>query len=75
MGVNRMAKKDKPLSPSLTEKTLSVRIPDEKHRALKSRCVAEGVSIRAVLLAVIGELENDTPTGRKIMAAAETADD
>ena len=61
--------------PSLTEKTLSIRIPEEKHRALKSRCVAEGVSIRAVLLAVIGELENDTPTGRKIMAAAETADD
>ena len=70
-----MAKDDKPMSPSLTEKTLSIRIPEEKHRALKGRCVADGVTLRAVLLAVIGELENDTPTGRKIMAAAETADD
>ena len=69
-----MAKDDKKLSPSHTEKTLSVRIPDEKHRALKARCVIEGVSIRAVLLAVINELESDSPTGRKIMAAAETAD-
>lgn len=70
-----MAKDEKQQPPSLTEKTLSIRIPEEKHRALKGRCVAEGVTLRAVLLAVIGELENDTRTGRKIMAAAETADD
>ena len=65
-----MAKDGKKLSPSHNEKTLSVRIPDEKHRALKARCVIEGVPIRSVLLAVIKELENDTPTGRKIMAEA-----
>lgn len=69
-----MAKDDKPQSPSLTEKSLSVRIPEDKHRTLKSRCVAEGVSIRAVLLAVINELENDTPTGRKIIALAVDSD-
>ena len=69
--------KDKPAkqSPSLTEKTLSIRIPEEKHRALKGRCVAEGVTLRAVLLAVIGELENDTPTGRKVMASAAATGD
>ena len=70
-----MAKDQKKQPPSLTEKTLSIRIPEEKHRALKGRCVADGVTLRAVLLAVITELENDTPTGRKIMAAAEAADD
>ena len=57
--------------PSLTEKTLSIRIPEEKHRALKGRCVAEGVSIRAVLLAVIKELEDDTPAGKRLLAAAK----
>lgn len=65
-----MAAKDAPKPPSLTEKTLSIRIPEEKHRTLKGRCVMEGVSLRAVLLAVIAELENDTPTGRKIISAA-----
>ena len=70
-----MAKEDKQQPPSLTEKTLSIRIPEEKHRALKGRCVAEGVTLRSVLLAVIGELENDSPTGRKIIAAASAADD
>ena len=70
-----MAASEKPKPPSHTEKTLSIRIPEEKHRALKGRCVMEGVSLRSVLLAVIAELENDTPTGRKIMAAATAADD
>ena len=65
-----MATKDAPKPPSLTEKTLSIRIPEEKHRALKGRCVMEGVSLRAVLLAVIGELENDTPTAKKLIKAA-----
>ena len=63
-----MAEKPKP--PSLTEKTLSIRIPDEKHRALKARCVIDGTPIRSLLLAVIAELENDTATGRKLMKAA-----
>ena len=70
-----MAKDDKQQPPSLTEKTLSIRIPEEKHRALKGRCVAEGVTLRAVLLAVISELENDTPTGRKIIALASKKED
>lgn len=66
-----MAKTGKPTPPSLTQKTLSIRIPEDKHRALKGRCVSEGTSLRSVLMAVIAELENDTPTGRKIMAAAQ----
>ena len=70
-----MAKDDKKQPPSLTEKTLSIRIPEEKHRTLKGRCVAEGVTLRAVLLAFINELENDSPTARKIMSAASATDD
>lgn len=65
-----MTKSSKPKPPSLTEKTLSVRIPDDRHRALKARCVIEGVSMRAVLLAAIHELENGTPTGKKLLKAA-----
>ena len=65
-----MAKTGKPKPPSLTEKTLSIRIPEEKHRSLKGRCVAEGVTLRAVLLAVIAELENDTPAAKKLIKAA-----
>ena len=64
---------DKPKPPSLTEKTLSVRIPDAKHRALKARCVIEGIPIRSLLLAVIDELENDTTTGKKLIKAAADA--
>ena len=48
-----MAKPDNPKPPSLTEKTLSIRIPDEKHRALKARCALDGVPIRSVLLAML----------------------
>ena len=65
-----MPKDDQPKPPSHTEKTLSIRIPEEKHRALKGRCVAEGISLRSVLLAVIDELENDTPTAKKLIKAA-----
>ena len=67
-------KDDSGKPPSLTEKTLSVRMPDEKHRALKARCVMEGISIRSVLLAVIGELENDTPAAKKLIKAATDLD-
>lgn len=66
---------DKAKPPSLTEKTLSVRIPDEKHRTLKARCVLDGVPIRSVLLAMITELENDTATGRKLMKSAADLQD
>lgn len=65
-----MPKRDKSKPRSLMEKTLSVRIPDDKHRALKARCVIEGISIRSLLLAVITELEKDTPTGKKLIKRA-----
>ena len=61
-------------APSHTEKTLSVRIPEAKHRALKSACVAEGVSIRSVLLAAISELETDSPTAKNLLRAAAASD-
>lgn len=69
-----MAKDDKPKSPSLTEKTLSLRIPDDKHKTLKARCVIEDITMRALLLALIAELENDTPAGRKLIKAAADLD-
>ena len=69
-----MAPNDKPKPPSLNEKTLSVRIPDERHRALKARCVIEGISMRTLLLAVITELENDTPAGKQLIQTAATPD-
>ena len=69
-----MAASDKPKPPSHTEKTLSIRIPEEKHRTLKGRCVMEGVSLRSVLLAVIDELENETPTVKKILDSAKDSD-
>ena len=61
--------------PSHTEKTPSIRIPQEKHRALNGRCVAEGVTIRSVVLALINELEIDTPTAKKLMASSADSED
>ena len=61
---------DKPKSPSLTEKTLSVRIPETRHRLLKTRCVSEGVSIRSVLLAMVEELEADTEVSKTLLDRA-----
>ena len=69
-----MPKDDQPKPPSLTEKTLSIRIPDEKHRTLKSRCVIEGIPIRSLMLAVIAEIEADTKTGKKLIKAATELD-
>ena len=69
-----MEKVDQKQSPSHAEKTLSVRIPEEKHRALKGRCVAEGVTIRAVLLALISELEDESPTATRIIDGAIGSD-
>lgn len=70
-----MASDDKPKPPSLAEKTLSIRIPDEKHRALKARCVIEGITLRSLLLATIDEVENDTATGKKLIKAASDLSD
>ena len=69
-----MAKDAQPKPPSLAEKTLSIRIPDEKHRALKARCVIEGIPIRSLLLAVIEEVENDSATAKRLIKAAAEHD-
>lgn len=65
-----MAKDEPKQAPSHGEKTLSVRLPKEKHKSLKYRCAVEGITIRSVILAVITELEKDSPSARKILAAA-----
>lgn len=66
-----MAEDAKPTPPSLAEKTLSVRIPDDKHKALKTHCVAEDISLRALVLAAIEEIESDSGTGQALTKRAK----
>ena len=70
-----MAKDDhKKQPPSLTEKTLSVRIPDEKHKALKTHCVTEDISLRGLILAAIEEIESGSRAGQALTKRAKEQD-
>lgn len=61
---------DKPKPRSLEETSLSVRIPDDKHRQLKARCVLAGIPMRSLILAVINEIEEDSKHGKALMKRA-----
>ena len=52
------------------EKMLSVRIPEDRHTTFKLACVAQGVSIRSVLMALIDEVEADSEISRALLQAA-----
>ena len=57
------------------EKMLSVRLPEDRHKALKVACVSEGVSIRSVLMALISEVEADSKISRELFQAAASSGD
>lgn len=56
------------------QKMLSVRIPVDRHKALKSSCVGNGVSIRSVILAAISEIESGSAAGRALLISAASDD-
>ena len=61
-------------APAETQKMMSVRLPVDRHRILKTACASKGIPIRSLFLAVIAEIDSESDAGQALLEAAAKLD-